>query len=63
ATYTDLSIHTFVSFILSKHPRVLLASYTWGNDATKYGQFNEKERLREVPLLTMELEILMGAIM
>ncbi|KAF0394549.1 amine oxidase [Gigaspora margarita] len=49
ATYTDLSIRTLVypsyyQNISADNPGVLLASYTWGNDATKYGQFNEEER-------------------
>ncbi|CAG8604250.1 7964_t:CDS:2, partial [Dentiscutata erythropus] len=48
-THTDLPIRTLVypSYyvnISSDKPGILLASYTWGNDAVKYGQYTEEER-------------------
>ncbi|CAG8539104.1 24808_t:CDS:2 [Cetraspora pellucida] len=48
-TYTDLPIRTLVypsyyQNISSDNPGILLASYTWSNDAIKYGQFSEEER-------------------
>ncbi|CAG8614869.1 11731_t:CDS:2 [Scutellospora calospora] len=47
-TYTDLPIRVLVypSFyqgIPADDPGVLLASYTWSNDAIKYGQYSDEE--------------------
>ncbi|CAG8504585.1 17092_t:CDS:2, partial [Cetraspora pellucida] len=48
-TYTDLPIRVLVypsiyQNISADKPGVLLASYTWDNDAIKYGQFSEEEK-------------------